>query len=172
MIERKEGAMQMILRGREKADVAIAGGGLSGITIALWLRRAGLNAALLEAETPGCGASGRCGGLLSPCTHLLCAQLECKRGPNAVGSYMQSRMKALRSVVDLGRRHGLEFGLREMGEGVILSENAEALSREMNALQRAGVCVRMDAQHHGGPALCFSPVYALDAQEYLRVLFL
>ena len=47
------------LRGRGKADVAVIGGGLSGVTIALWLSRAGLRVALVEAERIGWGASGK-----------------------------------------------------------------------------------------------------------------
>jgi len=46
----------------QRATVAIIGGGLTGLGAALTLARAGVNVALLEAESIGWGASGRNGG--------------------------------------------------------------------------------------------------------------
>src|SRR5260370_41351979 len=43
-------------------DVAIIGGGFCGLSAALHLAEAGTDAVVLEAETPGWGASGRNGG--------------------------------------------------------------------------------------------------------------
>lgn len=43
-------------------DVAIVGGGFTGITAALWLARAGVRVSVFEAEHFGWGASGRNGG--------------------------------------------------------------------------------------------------------------
>lgn len=51
-----------VLEGVEKADVAIVGGGFTGISAALHLAEAGASVALLDTETPGWGASGRNGG--------------------------------------------------------------------------------------------------------------
>ena len=39
------------LRGPHKADAVVVGGGLTGMTAALWLFRAGLKVVLLESET-------------------------------------------------------------------------------------------------------------------------
>jgi len=50
------------LRGRHKADVCVVGGGLSGLTTALWLSRTGLKVAVLEAERMGSGLSSCCAG--------------------------------------------------------------------------------------------------------------
>ena len=53
------------LKGREKADVAIVGGGLSGLATAVWLSRAGLRVALAEANAIGSGTTKACAGLVS-----------------------------------------------------------------------------------------------------------
>lgn len=50
------------LRGDVEADVAIIGGGFCGLSAALHLAEQGVGVAVLEAETPGWGASGRNGG--------------------------------------------------------------------------------------------------------------
>ncbi len=49
-----------------KADVAIIGGGFTGLSAALHLAEAGVDVLLLEAEEPGFGASGRNGGQVIP----------------------------------------------------------------------------------------------------------
>ena len=49
-----------------ECDVAIVGGGLSGLSAALQHARAGRNVTVLEAENVGFGASGRNGGFVSP----------------------------------------------------------------------------------------------------------
>lgn len=54
------------LAGDEEADVAIVGGGFTGLSAALHCAEAGLSVALVEAETPGWGASGRNGGQVNP----------------------------------------------------------------------------------------------------------
>ncbi|WP_102224766.1 NAD(P)/FAD-dependent oxidoreductase [Acidimangrovimonas sediminis] len=49
-----------------RTDVAVIGGGFTGLSTALHLAEGGTDVALLEAETPGWGASGRNGGQLNP----------------------------------------------------------------------------------------------------------
>jgi glycine/D-amino acid oxidase-like deaminating enzyme len=54
------------LQGSAKADVAIVGAGFTGLSAALHLAEAGVDALVLEAEEPGFGASGRNGGQVIP----------------------------------------------------------------------------------------------------------
>lgn len=55
-----------VLAGPKTAEVAIVGGGLTGMSTALHLAEAGIDVALFEAQVPGWGASGRNGGQLNP----------------------------------------------------------------------------------------------------------
>jgi glycine/D-amino acid oxidase-like deaminating enzyme len=50
----------------DRVDVAIVGGGYTGLSAALHLGRAGAAAAVLESQTIGWGASGRNGGMVLP----------------------------------------------------------------------------------------------------------
>ena len=65
-----------IIRGRHSADAAVVGGGLTGLMTALWLSRAGLRVALVEAARLGSGASACCAWFASFCGGLRDARLE------------------------------------------------------------------------------------------------
>lgn len=54
------------LFGEHEVDVVVIGGGYTGLTAALHLAESGISTMLLEAETPGWGASGRNGGQINP----------------------------------------------------------------------------------------------------------
>ena len=53
------------LIGDQTTDVAVIGGGFTGLSAALHLAEAGANVTLLEAQQPGWGASGRNGGQIN-----------------------------------------------------------------------------------------------------------
>ena len=54
------------LDGDERADVAVVGAGITGLSTALHLAEQGAKVVVLEAEQPGWGASGRNGGQVNP----------------------------------------------------------------------------------------------------------
>ncbi len=54
------------LEGEAAAEVAVIGGGFTGLSTALHLAERGVSVSLLEAESPGWGASGRNGGQVIP----------------------------------------------------------------------------------------------------------
>ena len=50
----------------ERADVVIIGGGVTGLSTAFWLARAGMDVLVVEKSIVGWEASGRNGGSISP----------------------------------------------------------------------------------------------------------
>lgn len=71
------------LQGAARVDVAVVGGGLTGLSAALELAQRGFDVALLEAETIGWGASGRSGGQIIAGWGCDQAVLERQLGPDA-----------------------------------------------------------------------------------------
>ena len=88
---RREQQEYPVLRGRRSADAAVVGGGLTGLTTALWLSRAGLRVAVVEAARLGSGASGCCAGIVSLAGGLCYARLEKRRGSQAAAAYAQTQ---------------------------------------------------------------------------------
>ncbi len=78
------------LDGVTHADVAVVGGGITGLSTALHAAEAGAKVVLLEAEDPGFGASGRNGGQVNPGLKLNPDTVERDFGPDLGG-----RMNAL-----------------------------------------------------------------------------
>ena len=103
------------LTGDATADCVVIGGGFTGLSAALHLAEAGRDVVLLEAETPGWGASGRNGGQVNP---------GLKDGPAALaarfGADLGGRMARLSGaggdlVFDLIEKHGIACDAARVG---------------------------------------------------------
>ncbi|MFC7705523.1 NAD(P)/FAD-dependent oxidoreductase [Plastorhodobacter daqingensis] len=96
------------LRGEEETDVAIVGAGFTGLSAALHLAEAGVAATVLEAETPGWGASGRNGGQVNPGLKEDPDAIEARFGPD-IGARMVTLAGGAGDLVfSLIRRHGID----------------------------------------------------------------
>ncbi|MDP5084785.1 MAG: FAD-binding oxidoreductase [Yoonia sp.] len=103
------------LKGEIETDCVIIGAGFTGLSAALNLAEAGVRVVVLEAQTPGWGASGRNGGQVNP---------GLKEGPDAIeahyGTEMGRRVVALSGgvgdlVFGLIARHGIACDPRRPG---------------------------------------------------------
>lgn len=103
------------LSGEAEADCVVIGGGFTGLSAALHLAERGVDVMLLEAETPGWGASGRNGGQVNPGLKAKPAETEARFGPD-----LGRRMVALSGgagdlVFDLIARHGIACDANRCG---------------------------------------------------------
>jgi glycine/D-amino acid oxidase-like deaminating enzyme len=103
------------LKGDEQAEAIIVGGGITGLSAALHLAESGMKVALLEAHTPGWGASGRNGGQVNPGLKLDPDEVERRHGVDLGG-----RMNALAGgapgfVFDLIKRLRIDCEARRNG---------------------------------------------------------
>ena len=96
------------LAGDARADVAIVGGGYTGLSAALRLAEAGVRAVVLEAQEPGWGASGRNGGHVIPGLKQDPDELLALLGPEAGQQAIETSAAAADLVFELIGRHAID----------------------------------------------------------------
>lgn len=130
------------LDGEKAADIAIVGGGFTGLSAALHAAEIGSSVCVLEAETIGFGASGRNGGQVNPGLKLDETALAARFGDRGRGLYRLGQ-EAPDFLADLIARR--QMNCRFERNGLFrLAHNDRALRtvREAAAgLRRSGVAV-------------------------------
>ena len=112
----QSGPARPSLNESRRADVAIVGGGFTGLWTALALTDSdpGLRVVVLEAEQVGFGASGRNGGFCSASlTHGLANGI--RHFPDELEILEQEGVANLRALVDFTRENEIECDLEETG---------------------------------------------------------
>lgn len=108
------------LRGDAGADLAIVGGGLTGLTAALFAARAGLSVVVLEAARVAWGASGRNGGQVGVGFNWDQRKITRYRGSSNARALWQEALDANSLVRDLIAQHAPEADFRP---GVIQAQS-------------------------------------------------
>jgi len=122
-----------------RTDVAVIGGGYTGLSAALTLARAGRSVVVLEAGTPGIGASSRNGGMLGDWLKPSLATLVRRYGrERAVALIAEAR----EGFYYLGRfiaDEGIDCNFVNCGgfTGVTTAARYEAMARETEELSRS-----------------------------------
>ncbi len=128
------------LEGDARAHVCIIGGGFTGLSCALHLAEAGVDALLIEAEAPGWGASGRNGGQVNPGLKPDPDQVVAEHGEDLGGRMLALSYGAPDAVFALIRRHQIQCEARQ--DGTIRAANgprhAEAVRRTAEQCARRG----------------------------------
>ena len=115
------------LKGAAKTDVAIVGGGFTGLSCALHLAEARVKPILLESEAPGWGASGRNGGQVIPGLKEDPDSIERHCGTERGARIVATAAEAPDLVFDLVERHGI--ACEPIREGWIQPAHSEAALR-------------------------------------------
>lgn len=103
--------------GEMNAEVVIIGGGFTGLSAALHLARAGVQAVVLEAERVGWGASGRNGGFCCLGGGMLSdSALDARFGRAERLAWRQTEAAAIRHVEDFISREGIDVDRHSQGE--------------------------------------------------------
>src|ERR1700727_2624539 len=91
--------------GDRTVQVAVIGGGFTGLSTALHLAEQGAEVAVLEAHEPGWGASGRNGGQVNPGLKADPDQVEADFGPDLGARMVALSGNAPNVVFELIQRH-------------------------------------------------------------------
>ncbi|MFY2823085.1 NAD(P)/FAD-dependent oxidoreductase [Ruegeria sp. MALMAid1280] len=162
-----------VLQGDLSTDVAIIGGGFTGLSAALHLAKAGVPVAVLEADTPGWGASGRNGGFCclggSKLSHGAMVR---QFGEAAANSYAQAEEDAVHLVADLLGAHCINADVHSQGE-TQLAHTPRAMDKLRRQAEVSGTLhepgdlrgLGFGEGFHGGYTI---PVgFALNPRKYL-----
>jgi len=124
-------------------DVAVIGGGFTGLAAALTLARAGRGVLLLEAGALGCGASTRNGGQVGSGNQKFAARTMIARyGRERAVALLREGTQMLEHAATLVAEQGIDCHFARVGRfrGAARPAHYEGMAREMEDLQRlAGV---------------------------------
>ncbi|MCS6844844.1 MAG: FAD-binding oxidoreductase [Caldilineales bacterium] len=146
-----------------EVDVAVVGGGYSGLSAAFYLKQAepGLRVALLEQEVIGYGASGRNAGFAMTLFGLTMETTKLRFGEAAVREAQQYMDRAVEHVGELVRTHGLQCDYERTGLiTVAISEAGKRrLMREVELANRLGFSAIRWIEQDAVRSLVNSPTY-------------
>ena len=100
------------LEGAADTDVCVIGGGYTGLSTAIHLRRLGYSVTVLEANKIGWGASGRNGGHVGTGQRLDQEQLEKWLGLDQAKALWQLGLEAVDTVCGLIEQHNIDCELK------------------------------------------------------------
>ncbi|GAB2784683.1 FAD-dependent oxidoreductase [Halomonas shantousis] len=132
------------------ADVAIIGGGITGLTTALQLAEAGKRVVVLEARRIGEGNTGNSTGNLYSTVAKGLAKIRSKWGDDVIRDVVASRIQAIDHMQSLVERFSIDcqFHRRPLYRLVTTANDTlfEALEKERDALESAGLTVNRAEQ--------------------------
>ncbi|HJM92461.1 MAG TPA: FAD-dependent oxidoreductase [Alphaproteobacteria bacterium] len=97
------------MAGDQQADVAIVGGGFTGLSAALHLAKGSADVTVLEANEPGWGASGRNGGQVIPGLKEDPREIIARFGEKDGQAMVCAAGAAADLVFGLIKEHGIEY---------------------------------------------------------------
>ena len=137
------------LEGETRADVAIVGGGFTGLSAALHLGETGAKVVLLEAAEPGWGASGRNGGQVIAGFKFDPGELTPKFGPEGGARLAEFGGGTADLVFELIERHQISCAAARTGwiQAAHCAKAQHTLEARVGHWQRLGAPVEiMDAK--------------------------
>ena len=133
------------LTGRVSADVVVVGGGITGLTAALFLQREGMQVAVVEAHQVGSGTTGGTTGKVTSQHSLIYQKLISQHGEEVAQSYARANQEAIDLVEGLVADTSAECGFTRASAFVyaIGEDDLPALAEEHEAATRLGLPSRL-----------------------------
>lgn len=121
-----------------KVDVAVIGGGYTGLSAARTLARSGARVAVLEAETFGWGASSRNGGMVLTGLKLGMQTVRKRYGREIARRLFQASLESIDTVEAIVKNENIDCGFKRTGH--LLAANKpkhfEALKEEVEFMEK------------------------------------
>jgi glycine/D-amino acid oxidase-like deaminating enzyme/nitrite reductase/ring-hydroxylating ferredoxin subunit len=127
--------------GELTVDVAVIGGGITGLATALLLVEAGATVALLEADRISCGTTGYTTAKLTSLHGLIYSLIAEKHGEERARRYGEANQAAIEKVAELTLKHGIECDFARMPAYTYTEapERLEDIENEVSIAQDLGL---------------------------------
>jgi glycine/D-amino acid oxidase-like deaminating enzyme/nitrite reductase/ring-hydroxylating ferredoxin subunit len=128
-------------------DVLVLGGGITGLTTALLLKRRGARVAVVEAGRVGAGVSGNNTAKVTALQSTVLTSIASTRGTDVADEYAVRSLAAVERVARLAADEGIDCDLQRRDAFTVAVRDAELceVEREFEAARRAGVHAEMTA---------------------------
>jgi glycine/D-amino acid oxidase-like deaminating enzyme/nitrite reductase/ring-hydroxylating ferredoxin subunit len=125
----------------EQADVVVVGAGITGLTTALLLGRAGRDVVVLEARHVGAGTTGRSTAKVSLLQGTRLSKISAQHSPDLVQQYVDGNHEGQAWLADFCATHGVAVQRRPALTYAQTAQGVRQVREELRAAQDAGLPV-------------------------------
>lgn len=124
-------------------DVAIVGGGIAGMTVALMLKRGGARVAVIEAARIASGVTGCTTAKVSALQATMYSTIAARHGAEAARTYAEASLAAVESVAAIVGEQAIDCDLERRPAFTYAADESEreAVEQELEAAREAGLPV-------------------------------
>ena len=144
------------LAGETRADVAVIGGGITGILTAWQLEQAGIHTVILEADQIGGGQTKNTTAKITSQHGMFCHRFLEKKGEEKARNYVQVNQEAVKEYNRIIMEEGIDCDLTECAS-YVYSSDGEKLRKETEAARKLGINASFEA-HIEIPVSCAGAV--------------
>jgi len=125
----------------QHVDVTVLGGGITGLTTALLLKRSGARVAVLEARTVGSGVTGCTTAKVSALQSTILSTVRDKHGSEGAATYAEASLAGVEQLADLVRDEAIDCDLERRAAFTYAADADEisAVEDEAEAASEAGL---------------------------------
>jgi glycine/D-amino acid oxidase-like deaminating enzyme/nitrite reductase/ring-hydroxylating ferredoxin subunit len=149
-----------------RADVAVIGGGIAGLTTALLLQRQGANVTVIEAGRVGTGVTGCTTAKVSALQSTIYSTITKRHGVAAARTYAEASLAGVERIARLAADEAIDCDLerRPAYTYALQPDAAAAIEQEAQAASEAGLAIESD-----GPDLPYSTYGAIRLAEQVQL---
>lgn len=140
-----KGKKRPSLEGDVRTDVAVIGGGMTGILTVWQLEQAGIHTVILEADQIGGGQTKNTTAKITSQHGMFCNRFLEKKGEEKAKNYVQANQDAVEEYKRIVREEGIDCDLTEC-DSYVYSLDKEKLRKETEAARKLGINASFEEQ--------------------------
>jgi glycine/D-amino acid oxidase-like deaminating enzyme/nitrite reductase/ring-hydroxylating ferredoxin subunit len=159
-----------------EVDVAVIGGGIAGLTIALLLKREGARVAVLEGAGVGTGVTGCTTAKVSALQATLYSTIQSRHGDEAAAVYAQASLAGVERIATIAAEESIECELERRSAYTYAADESDrrAIEQELEHATRAALPVTLadppDLPYPTRGAVCLGEQLQLHPVRYVQGL--